>query len=227
MKIMIGLIQPDKGTITLSSRRAPALKDPTTAIRYGIGMVFQEGSLIPNLSIMENLFLCHELDFQKFDCFLKCAMREMAAKVLKQVKVQVDMDTPIDEVSPAVRQMVEIAPPWLSQLYQQTNPILILDEPTTVLTDSERETLFAILHDLKQHASVVLISHRLQEIIENSDRIVILKDGRNVTEMAASDASIAETEQLMVGAYLCGRSLSGGRTNRSWSRRDLERPEPQ
>ncbi|MDY0094038.1 MAG: sugar ABC transporter ATP-binding protein [Candidatus Vecturithrix sp.] len=215
MKIMIGLVQPDTGAITTAAGEHLLLKDPATAIRYGIGMVFQEGSLIPNLSIMENLFLCHELDFQKYGLLSKRAMREVAAKVLKQVKVRADMDTPIDEVSPAVRQMVEIARLlWLSQLYQQTNPILILDEPTTVLTDSERETLFAILQDIKQHASVVLISHRLQEIIENSDRIVILKDGRNVTEMAASDASIAETEHLMVGhTFAADRYLEGEQTD--------------
>ena len=214
MKIMVGLIQPDEGTITSSTGERILLKDPATAIRYGIGMVFQEGSLIPNLSIMENLFLCHEHDFQKFGFLSKHKMRKVAVNALKQVKVRADVDTPVDVVSPADRQMVEIARLlWLSQLYNRTKPILILDEPTTVLTDSERETLFSILKDIKQHASVVLISHRLQEIVENSDRIVILKDGKNVTEMAASDASISETEQLMVGhAFSADRYLEGEQT---------------
>ena len=200
MKIMIGLVQPDEGTITAATGERIILQDPATAIRYGIGMVFQEGSLVPNLSIMENLFLCHENRFQKFGFLSQQAMREAAARMLAQVKIHADMDTPVDEVSPAVRQMVEIARLlWLSQLYQQPNPILILDEPTTVLADSERETLFTILQDIKQHASVVLISHRLQEIVENSDRIVVLKDGKNVTAMAAADTNIAAIEQLMVG----------------------------
>jgi len=214
MKIMVGLIQPDEGTITSSTGERILLKDPATAIRYGIGMVFQEGSLIPNLSIMENLFLCHEHDFQKFGFLSKHKMRKVAVNALKQVKVHADVDTPVDVVSPAERQMVEIARLlWLSQLYNRRKPILILDEPTTVLTDSERETLFSILQDIKQHASVVLISHRLQEIVENSDRIVILKDGKNVTEMAASDASISETEQLMVGhAFSADRYLEGEQT---------------
>jgi len=215
VKIMIGFEQSEAGTITSSTGEHITLKDPVTAIRYGIGMVFQDSSLVPNLSIMENLFLCHELGFQKFGFLSKRSMRDAARSVLEEVKIRVDVDTPISEVSPAVRQMVEIARLlWLSKLYKQKNPILILDEPTTVLNDSERETLFTILQDLKQQASVVLISHRLQEVVENSDRIVILRDGKNVTEMAASDASISETEQLMVGhTFSADRYREGDQTS--------------
>jgi len=209
MKIMIGLVHPEQGTITSATGEPIMLTNPATAIRYGIGMVFQEGSLVPNLSIMENLFLCHEAGFQKLGVLSKRAMREEALRVLNQVKIQVDVDMPVDELSAATRQMVEIARLlWLSQLYHQKNPILILDEPTTVLNDRERDTLFAILQDIKQHASVVLISHRLQEIVENSDRIVVMKDGKNVTEMSAANASTSEIEQLMVGhAFSADRYL--------------------
>jgi len=106
----------------------------------------------------------------------------------------------VAEVTPAVRQMVEIARLlWLSRLYRQENPVLILDEPTTVLTEEERETLFSILQSIKREASIIFISHRLQEIVENSDRIVILKDGRNVTEMLRASARIENIEQHMVG----------------------------
>jgi len=202
MKVLIGLVQPDQGTIALRGERI-VVKDPATAIKYGIGMVFQDGTLIPNLSIIDNLFLCHEQVFQRFGILSRRSMRSEAARVLAQVKVRDDLDTEVSEVTPAVRQMVEIARLlWLSELYRQSNPILILDEPTTVLNDAERDTLFDILDDIKQHASVVLISHRLQEIVEHSDRIVILKDGRNVTEMQASSADLAEIEQLMVGHTL-------------------------
>jgi ribose transport system ATP-binding protein len=96
--------------------------------------------------------------------------------------------------------MVEIARLlWLSRLYRQKNPVLILDEPTTVLTEHERATLFSILHEIRNQASIILISHRLQEIVENSDRIVVLKDGKNVTEFSAQNARIPEIENLMVG----------------------------
>jgi len=108
-------------------------------------MVFQEGSLVPNLSIMENLFLCHEIGFRKFGLLSQGAMRATAASVLSLVKVRTDLDTTISETTPAVRQMVEIARLlWLSRLYHQENPVLVLDEPTTVLTEEERRTLFSI-----------------------------------------------------------------------------------
>jgi len=208
MKILIGLAQPDAGTLILRGRTV-TLKDPADAMRNGIGMVFQDGSLVPNLSIMENLFLCHEIGFRKLGFLSRRAMRQTARGLLEQVKVSVDQDTRIAEVSPAVRQMVEIARLlWLSRLYGQANPILILDEPTTVLTEGERDTLFGILQSIKKEASLILISHRLQEIVENSDRIVILKDGRNVTEMSVSRAQITDIEQHMVGhAFTADRYL--------------------
>lgn len=199
MKIMIGLSSPDEGSITRDGSSI-TLKDPNEAIRYGIGMVFQDGTLVPNLSVTENLFLCHEDSFRKLGFLSRRSMQEAATRVLAEVKVAVDVRTPIMDVSPAERQMVEIARLlWLSRLYQARNPVLILDEPTTVLSDSERETLFGILRSIKKDASVVLISHRLQEIVENVDRIVVLKDGRNVIDIPAERAEISEIEQLMVG----------------------------
>src|ERR1700719_599282 len=199
MKILIGLIQPDDGTYSLRGEPV-AVRDPENAARLGVGMVFQEGSLVPNLSIMENLFLCHEIGFRKFGFLSQRAMRATAASVLSLVKVTSDLDTSISDTSPAVRQMVEIARLlWLSRLYHQENPILVLDEPTTVLTENERKTLFTILNEIKHQASIILISHRLQEIVDNSERIVILKDGKNVSDLEAKDANVADIENRMVG----------------------------
>ena len=199
MKIMIGLVQPDEGTIVLRGEQA-TLRDPSEAIRNGIGMVFQDGSLVPNLSVTENLFLCHEAAFRKSGMLSLRAMRDTARELLAQLKLHVDLDLRVAELSPAERQMVEIARLlWLSKLYGQENPVLILDEPTTVLADAERETLFEVLHELKDRASIVFISHRIQEVLENCDRIVILKDGKNVTEMPAAESRLLKVEQLMVG----------------------------
>ncbi|HVO37541.1 MAG TPA: sugar ABC transporter ATP-binding protein [Spirochaetia bacterium] len=199
MKIMIGLIPPDGGTISLHGQPV-TLRSPGDAIRNGIGMVFQEGSLVPNLSVMENLFLCHEAGFRRLGILSLRSMRAAARELLAQLKLGIDVDLPVAEISPAERQMVEIARLlWLTKLYGHDNPVLILDEPTTVLADKERETLFTILREIKSRASIVLISHRLQEILENCDRIVVLKDGKNVTEMASSDARLQKIEQLMVG----------------------------
>jgi ribose transport system ATP-binding protein len=199
MKILIGLVQPDAGLYRLRGRRV-TFKSPATAAGQGVGMVFQEGSLVPSLSILDNLFLCHEIGFRKFGFLSQREMRATARTVLSNVKVSCDLDTPISDVPAAVRQMVEIARLlWLSRLYRQENPVLILDEPTTVLTENERTTLFEILKEIKHEASIILISHRLQEIVENSDRIVVLKDGRKVSELDGRDAKIHEIENMMVG----------------------------
>jgi ribose transport system ATP-binding protein len=199
MKIMVGLIQPDGGTIRFRGEPV-TLKNPSDAIRNGIGMVFQDGSLVPNLSVTENLFLCHEAGFRTVGILSLRPMRAAARELLAQLKLHIDVDLPVAEISPAERQMVEIARLlWLSKLYGQENPVLILDEPTTVLADAERETLFSILRELKDRASIVFISHRIQEVLENCDRIVVLKDGKNVTEMAAAESRLRNIEQLMVG----------------------------
>jgi ribose transport system ATP-binding protein len=163
-------------------------------------MVFQEGSLVPNLSVAENLFLCHEAGFRRFGILSRRPMHAAARELLAPMRLSIDVDLPVAEIGPAERQMVEIARLlWLSELYGQENPVLILDEPTTVLADAERQTLFSILAELKKRASLVFISHRIQEVLENCDRIVVLKDGKNVTEMAASESRLRKVEQLMVG----------------------------
>jgi ribose transport system ATP-binding protein len=199
MKILIGLLQPDEGTIVLEGRPL-TLRSSAEAIRNGIGMVFQEGSLVPNLSVAENLFLCHEAGFGKLGFVSLGAMRDAARELLAELDVSVDVDLPVGEIGPAARQMVEIARLlWLSRLYGRENPVLILDEPTAVLGDKERETLFKVLRGLKRKASVVFISHRIQELIENSDRLYVLKDGKNVTDMQTSDARLGHIEQLIVG----------------------------
>jgi ribose transport system ATP-binding protein len=199
MKTMVGLLQPDEGAIELEGRPI-TLRDTSEAIRNGIGMVFQEGSLAPNLTVTENLFLRHEERFARLGFFSLRSMRDAARELLAELGIHIDVDQVVSEIGPAARQMVEIARLlWLSRLYGRDNPVLILDEPTAVLGDQDREMLFTILRELKKRASVVFISHRLQEIIENCDRICVLKDGKNVTEMGASDARAVRIEEQMVG----------------------------
>ncbi len=203
-KIMIGIYPPDEGQIVLNGQEV-TLKGTIDASQKGIGAVFQEGSLIPNLSVMENLFLCHEHDFQAFGTLSRRKMAAEAKSLLARMSVEVDVDVPVSSLTPAQKQMVEIARVlWLSEKYGAANPIVILDEPTTVLSDSERDTLFAILDKLKSKASIIFISHRLQEVLENCDRIVVLKDGQNVTDMPAAGLEATEVEKLMVGHEFSG-----------------------
>ena len=203
-KIMIGIYPPDEGRIALNGEEV-ALKGTADATQKGIGAVFQEGSLIPNLSVMENLFLCHESDFLRFGTLSRRRMTAEARRVLVQINMNIDVDATVSTLSPAAKQMVEIARVlWLSEKYGASNPIVILDEPTTVLNDSDRETLFDILHKLKARASIIFISHRLQEVLENCDRIAVLKDGQNVTDMPTEGVKTADVEKLMVGHEFSG-----------------------
>jgi ribose transport system ATP-binding protein len=196
---MIGIYPPDEGRILLNGDEV-VLKGPSDAIQKGIGAVFQEGSLIPNLSVTENLFLCHENGFLKFGTLSRRKMAAEARRVLVQMHIDIDVDLPVASLTRAAKQMVEVARVlWLSEKYGASNPIVILDEPTTVLNDSERDTLFDIMKKLKGRASIILISHRLQEVLENCDRIVVLKDGQNVTEMPTKGVEISDVERLMVG----------------------------
>lgn len=202
MKILTGIYQPDGGQFILRGKPV-AMQDSMDAIEQGIGMVFQEGSILPNLTVAENMFLCHEKEFSRYGVVSEPLMRAEARKVLQENDIDINPATICSKLSPAQSQMVEISRLlWLSRLYKHENPVLILDEPTTVLLEKEINILFGILRRIKEKATVILISHRLEEIVENSDRIVVLKDGDYVTDMLQAVADTNKIEKLMVGRDL-------------------------
>ncbi len=202
MKILIGLYQYDEGGMRLRGKET-ILSNPRDAIKNGIGMVFQEGCMISNLSIMENLFLCHEVSFTRFGILSRKKMISRAKEVLSKVNIKLNPEIRMSDISPAAKQMVEVARLlWLSSLYNVENPVLILDEPTTVLLEDEVKTLFRILNKLKEETSIIFISHRLEEVVELSDRIVVLKNGEHMASLDRKEAQIKKIEQLMVGREL-------------------------
>jgi ribose transport system ATP-binding protein len=202
MKILIGLYPIDQGEMKLRGARVQ-LSDPKMAIQLGVGMVFQEGCLLSNLTVAENLFLSHENVFKRHGFLSMRKMRAEAEKQLARVEVDLDPNVYVRNISQASRQMVEIARLlWLSGLYGVENPVLVLDEPTTVLLADEIERLFTILRHLKNEASVIFVSHRLEEVLQLSDRIVVLKDGQKMAELKGSEATIHQIEQFMVGHEL-------------------------
>ncbi len=204
MKVHIGINQPDEGEFLLNGKPVH-FRSPQEAIRSGIGMVFQEGCMIHNLSILDNVFLGHEDSFRRMGLLDKGRMRDECVKILARVKLHLDPDLLISQLSSANKQMVEIARLlWLLKFYGAENPIMILDEPTTVLQEKEVATLFETLHQIKNEASIILISHRLEEVIENTDRIVVFKDGKYVTQMPSAEADIHKIEELMVGRGMMG-----------------------
>jgi ribose transport system ATP-binding protein len=202
MKILVGIYKMDKGKMKLYGKNVK-LSDSRMAIQLGVGMVFQEGSLIPNLTIAENLFLGHESRFKQYGLISMSKVMKEAEKQLDRVGLNINPKTPVYNLSQASRQMVEVARLlWLSNIYHIENPLLILDEPTAVLTSQEIEKLFNIIRKIKNKASIIFISHRLEEIFELSDRIVVLKNGKNMANMKASETNIHQVEKLMIGRKL-------------------------
>lgn len=203
MKIMIGLQKADVGTMTLRGKPAD-FADPLEAIRNGIGMVFQEGCMIANLSVMDNIFLGHEKSFMRLGFLDRRRMKTAARDQLRVVGLEsLDPADITGRLGAAQKQMVEIARLlWLSGLYGIENPILILDEPTTVLQENEACIFFGLLEELKRRASILFISHRLEEVVEISDRIVVLKDGSFMAELYGEEANVKGIERLMVGHEL-------------------------
>lgn len=202
MKILVGIYKMDKGKMKLYGKNVK-LSDSRMAIQLGVGMVFQEGSLIPNLTIAENLFLGHENRFKQYGLISMSKVMKEAEKQLDRVGLNINPKTPVYNLSQASRQMVEVARLlWLSNIYHIENPLLILDEPTAVLTSQEIEKLFNIIRKIKNKASIIFISHRLEEIFELSDRIVVLKNGKNMANMKASETNIHQVEKLMIGRKL-------------------------
>jgi len=230
MKVMIGFYRADEGKYLLRGEEV-ALGGPDDAIRSGVGMVFQEGCMIPNLSVMDNLFLANERGFARGPLIDRKRMAEAARAQLEEVGLgSLDPKTSVGGLPASRKQMIEIARLlWLSRLYGSEYPVLILDEPTTVLQESETEILFRILGELKKRASIIFISHRLEEVVGLSDRIVVLKDGVVVSDLERGKADVPSIERLMVGHELAAEHYretmqAGPRGGVALSVRDLSLP---
>jgi ribose transport system ATP-binding protein len=201
MKILSGVYQPDAGQIFIAGKEA-RIESAADASRRGIGMVFQEQSLLPNLTIGENIYLGNERQFTKFGLVQWPTLYAAAARQLEKVRIDVDPRTRTDELSFAARQMVELAKALTLEEHSAGHLVILLDEPTSVLERVEIDILFSRVRALKSRASFVFVSHRLDEVLQLSDRVYVMKDGRVVGERAAADADIATLHRLMVGRTL-------------------------
>ncbi len=203
MKILSGVYQPDSGQIFIAGESV-RLHDAADANRKGIGMVFQEQSLLPNLTIGENIYLGSEAQFTHFGLVRWPALYAAAARQLEKVSVDVDPRSRADELSFAARQMVELAKALTLEEHAAGRLVILLDEPTSVLERAEIDILFARVRALKSRASFVFVSHRLDEVLELADRVYVMKDGAVVAELKAADATVEVLHQLMVGRTLQG-----------------------
>ncbi|MCD6078956.1 MAG: putative Uncharacterized type transport system, ATP-binding component with duplicated domain [Ramlibacter sp.] len=192
VSILFGHYTPDAGRIEAFGRALP-LGQPRAALDAGIGMVHQHFTLADNLSVLDNVLLGTEPLWRPFS--RRAAARTKLLDVAQRFGLQVSPDAQVAALSVGERQRVEI----LKALYRGAR-ILILDEPTAVLTPQESESLFATLADLvRQGLSVIFISHKLAEVMRVADRVVVLRGGRRVAEARAADTSARELARWMVG----------------------------
>ncbi len=198
MKILGGVAAPSAGTIRIDGHDHAAL-NVNAATRAGIAFVHQELNLFENLDVAANVFIGREkLSMGPLMLVNNAAMRARVAPLLARLGADFAPDTPVEMLSIAQRQMVEIA-----KALSIDARVIIMDEPTSSLTLSETERLLQIIADLKASGvSVIYISHRLGEIMTCADRVVVLRDGRMVGELGRDALSHAAMIRLMIGRDL-------------------------
>ena len=192
MSILYGFYKADAGQIFVNGKLTP-IPDSQSAIRAGIGMVFQHFKLVQNFTVLENIILGVE-DGPLLNTSLAKARKELE-RLARDYDLEVDTDALIEDLSVGHQQRVEI----LKALYRQAE-ILILDEPTGVLTPDEADHLFRILKGLKdQGKTVILITHKLREIMEATDNVSVMRRGTMVATVKTAETSPEALAELMVG----------------------------
>ena len=198
MKVIYGAYQADGGHISIDGKTV-RFQNPRQAMEHGIGMVFQEQSLITNLTVMENIFLGYERQFVKFGIIDWKAMDAAARRQLAKVKLDIDPATVTSSLSFAQRQLVELAKVLTLEERVDGDLVILLDEPTSVLAQEEVELLFQLVRDLTQRASFIFVSHRMEEVLDLSDRIYVMKDGEVVDVVTQAEADKDSIQHKMVG----------------------------
>ncbi len=192
MNILYGLYTPDEGEIEISGRKA-RIKNPSDALSRGIGMVHQHFMLIPIMSVTENIVLGNEMT--KYGLLDRKKAKKKILALSKQYKFDLDPDDLVQDLPIGSQQRVEI----IKALYREAE-ILILDEPTAVLTTQESRELFSILRAMKDEGkSIIFISHKLKEVLEISDVITVLRNGAVVGSVIPDDTDEQRLASMMVG----------------------------
>lgn len=196
MKVVTGVYPPDSGEIYVDGKQV-TIKSPNNAFDQGIAIMYQETSLFNEMTILENMFLNHEitrrigpitvLDYK--------AMEKRVSQIFERMNVRLDLHEKVKNIGMASKQLVEIA-----KALTFNSKILIMDEPTASLTDREVTALFEIIRGLKADGvSIVYISHRLEEIFEICDRVTIIRDGEFISCMDVADTTKDRLVADMVG----------------------------
>jgi len=197
MRILSGVERPDEGRLLLDGAQL-TLRSPREAARHGIAIVHQELSVLPNLDLADNLFAGREL--VRAGVLVDRALEEKRSQsVLQHLRSPMDVRTPAGHLSLGSRQIVEVA-----RTLEQQAKLLILDEPTSALSNAEAESLFAVISELKRAGvTIIYISHRLNELLHIGDYFTVLRSGRVVGEGARS-----EVDRQWIVQRMSGRDVS-------------------
>ncbi len=192
MNILYGLYDADSGEVFLNKKKVD-ITDPRTAINLGLGMVFQHFMLVDTLTVAENVILGSEPARMHFINYKKAV--DDVARLAKEYGLRVEPRSKVADISVGQQQRVEI----LKALYRQAE-VLILDEPTAVLTPQETEELFQVMNNLKkQGTTIIFITHKIKEVLAISDRVSVLRRGKLVGTKNTKETNHPELAEMMVG----------------------------
>lgn len=210
IKVLGGIHQPDNGTVAINGSLI-RMQNVHAAQAAGIGIIHQEIVLVPNLSVAENIFLGREIT-NKFRFKDSGSINRQAEEMVRALGIELDVTKPVYQLSIAQQQMVEIV-----KAISFNVKILVMDEPTSSLSNEEVEKLFTTIKRLKQNnVSIIYISHRMEEIFRISDRITVIRDGLFIGTVRTKETNVDELVSMMVG-----RSLQKYYT-RTYSMKDQE-----
>jgi inositol transport system ATP-binding protein len=196
MKILIGMYTPSSGTITFKGSQVD-IPNTATALKLGIAMIHQELSPVPYMSIAENIFLGRE-PLNRLGLIDKVAMIANTRHLFEQLEINLKPITLMKDISVASTQLVEIA-----KAISYNSSLVIMDEPTSAITEREVEHLFRMIRSVKeQGVSVIYITHKMDEVFQISDDITVLRDGKHINTVPASQATRNSLITMMVGREL-------------------------
>lgn len=193
LKIMAGDLQPDEGEVIISGE-TKHFASPHDAIVAGVSVIYQERQTVPNLSVMENVF-AGDLPMTSLGFVDKRKLRDETQKIIDKFNLPIHPTDPLGSLSVAYQQMVEIM-----KSYHRNSTIIAFDEPTSSLADKEVAALFELIRELKKEGKIILyVSHRMAEIFQICDDIVVFKDGSHVKDFDAHNVKENELISAMVG----------------------------
>lgn len=197
MKVLNGMHKADKGEIILKGQSV-LINSPKDALKHGISMIHQELNPVPEMTVAENIFLGREPTLKYFHIVNRPMLKKQTLELLKGMGIDINPDSKLSELSVAEVQMVEIV-----KAVSYNSEIIIMDEPTSAITEKEVGKLFQVIRSLtKKGKAIIYISHKMDEIFQISDYITVLRDGKHIETAPSSELNNKKLISLMVGRDL-------------------------